>query len=81
MDYYAVLPISNLSTKPIVIYDSNQCDVGHVRRTYTSTWHKILQQIPITDDLAKKVHMDGEDEQTTIQIREHSFKKNLTRLK
>lgn len=71
----------NYSDKKITINDSNDNQIGYIRRIYKNPWQKLLRYIPIILSLLETVHIDAKDNEHEIKIREQSFKSNLTRLK
>jgi len=67
MKYCATFPMWNYSNKKIAITDTNNDQIGYIRRIYKSPWQKLLHYSPITLSFLETVHIDAENKnQRTI---------------
>jgi len=81
MEFFTVLPMWNYSSKQITITDSKNVQVGYIQRKYKSLRENLIHYSPLSLSFLETIHIDGEDKDNRLEIREQSFKSNLKKLK
>lgn len=80
--YFLNLPISNLSSNKIHIFDhQGEKNNAYIQRCYKHPIQKILTATPLVDHLFEKVNVYGERPSFKVSITEKSFRENLRKMK
>lgn len=77
MDFFTVLPMMKKSAKSIEIIDKNNTRIGYIRRKYNSSFERFKNIISFLET----TNILGESDEYYLEIKEQSFKSNLTKLK
>jgi hypothetical protein len=80
--YFLNLPISNISSKKINIFDhQGEKNNAYIQRCYKHPIQKILTATPLVDHLFEKVNIYGERSSYKVSIIEKPFRQNLRKMK